>query len=302
LSELGELERLRQRRSNLNSRQHAARFENHRRHLTQLLASEGGRSPGSPRYRAAGGRLCVLGAGNCQDLDLERLATSYDALHLVDLDEQALERARDGLPAAVRARLVTHGQTDLSGLLDQFERWRAFALSPAELMRHPDRIAAGLAQRLAGPFQVVVSACVLSQMQLAVRSALSDQHPFFDAACFTLTLTHLRTLARLTQPGGRSLLVTDVATEEMAPLRLAEPGTDLHELLAQLLRSGDVFRAVHPDRIAAIAADDPSSREELSPPWVADTWLWHNGPSRVFLVCALEFRRLGTAAPRVGER
>ncbi|MCA9022365.1 MAG: hypothetical protein KDA74_19585, partial [Planctomycetaceae bacterium] len=36
------------------------------------------------------GRLCVLGAGNCNDLDLQKLSQVYSEIHLVDLDESAL--------------------------------------------------------------------------------------------------------------------------------------------------------------------------------------------------------------------
>lgn len=235
----------------------------------------------------------MLGAGNCHDLELEHLAASYDAIHLVDLDEHALERARDRQPQATRARLITHGRTDLSGLLDQLERWQGRQLTPVELLRHPDSTATKLAERLGGPFDVVVSACVLSQMQLALRTALSESHPFFEAACFTLTVTHLRTLARLTRPGGRSVLASDVANEDMAPLHHAEQGLDLRDVLAELIRTGDLFNVVHPDLISSISRDDPVLQQELSLPWLADVWLWRNGPVHKFLVCALEFRRLG---------
>ena len=40
-----------------------------------------------------GDRLCVLGAGNCNDLDLNQLLQVYDEIHLVDLDQSALEYA-----------------------------------------------------------------------------------------------------------------------------------------------------------------------------------------------------------------
>jgi hypothetical protein len=44
---------------------------------------------------APGGDSCaVLGAGNCNDLDLDALTGRYREIHLIDLDAEALERAR----------------------------------------------------------------------------------------------------------------------------------------------------------------------------------------------------------------
>lgn len=280
----------RQRRSNQNSLQYAGEFAGHRRQLTELLVRES-----AGRGESSAGRLCVLGAGNCLDLDLERLARSYAAIHLVDVDEYALARARERQSESIRARLILHGGSDLSGLLARLERWQRMELTPDELLSHPERTAAQLAVELGGPFEVVASTCVLTQMQLALRRALSETHPCFEAAAFTLTLTHLRTLAGLTRPGGRCLLVTDLATEQMAPLRSAESGGDLRDLLADLLRAGDVFNVVHPQLIADLVADDPSLREQLALLGLADPWLWHNGPQRIFLVCALAFERRALA-------
>src|SRR5688572_31213165 len=65
----------------------------------------------------AGGSLCVLGAGKCDDLDLPRLADRFAAIHLVDIDGEAMERARDRQPARVRDAIVLHGDIDVSGLL-----------------------------------------------------------------------------------------------------------------------------------------------------------------------------------------
>jgi hypothetical protein len=47
-------------------------FTSHREKVTALLTGS-----------AAGGRLCVLGAGNCNDLDLARLLLAYAEITLV---------------------------------------------------------------------------------------------------------------------------------------------------------------------------------------------------------------------------
>lgn len=288
----GEREIGRQKRSNANALRLHDDFANHRRHLTELLL---GRAPAAPA--GSGPRLCVLGAGNCGDLDLERLASRYRSIHLVDVDEEAVSRAVARQTVSTRAALLAHAPIELSGLLGLLDRWRELRVTPDEMLAHPGLVSTSIARPLGGPFDVVLSACVLSQMHLSVRNILSETHPLFHAASYTLTLTHLRTVARLVEPGGIGLLVSDIATEEMAPLQRAHPGTNFRALLTEQLASGAVFHAVHPDIIGGVAADDPTLARELGPARIADAWAWHNGPRRTFLVYALELPR---RAPRPG--
>jgi hypothetical protein len=289
---LGEREIERQKVSNRNALGHYESFAGHRRRLTELLEA---RARAFPAERP---RLCVLGAGNCGDLDLARLAASYRSIHLVDIDEIAVTGAVQRESELTRTQLVARVPIDLSGLLASLDRWRHWYVTADELLAHPSHTAARIAQQLGERFEVVVSACVLSQLHFSVRNALSELHPLFDAVNFTLTLTHLRTLARLTEPGGSCLLMSDIATEEMAPLAAADESSDLRALLAQQMLSGAVFDTVRPDKIAAISHDDPTLRRELGAATLADVWIWHNGPRRRFLVYALEMERLGaTASP-----
>jgi hypothetical protein len=287
----GELEIDRQKRSNANAFPLHAAFANHRRHLTDLVLARALSAEARAAVSARSPSLCVLGAGNCADLDLDLLASSYHSIHLVDIDEQAVARALAGQAEGRRAAFSVHAPIDLSGLLGPLARWREMRVTPDEVMAHPELASARLAERLGGPFDVVVSACVLSQMHLSVRNILSDNHPLFHAANYTLTLTHLRTLARLTEPGGVALLASDIATEEMAPLRGADERSDFRALLAHQLARGAVFDAVRPDTISRVAEDDPSLARELAPAVLADVWVWENGPRRTFLVYALDFAR-----------
>lgn len=63
------------------------------------------------------GRLCLLGAGNTNDVDLRRLLRRFEVIELVDIDGEALARGTTGqLPEAARRRIVMHGGIDLLGL------------------------------------------------------------------------------------------------------------------------------------------------------------------------------------------
>src|SRR6187399_585339 len=59
--------------------------------LTELYAPHRERVMALIPEQPAGGTLCVLGAGRCDDLDLPRLARRFTRIHLVDLDGKAME-------------------------------------------------------------------------------------------------------------------------------------------------------------------------------------------------------------------
>ncbi len=215
----------------------------------------------------------------------------YGEIHLVDLDRDALHAASERQEPGVRERLRLHAPVDLSGMLGRLEAWKRFEVTPDELMAFPDAVARGVAGTLPGPFDVVASTCLLTQMQLAVVETLTDRHRLFEAARQFLNLAHLRTLVRLAAPAGRALLVSDLVSDQTYPLAELEPEGDKLGLLPELSRTGNLIYAVNPELLALTARDDPflARYATLSPPLAA--WLWLNGNERRFLVYALELTR-----------
>jgi hypothetical protein len=271
--------------ANQSSAELAASFASHRARLTELCV----------RHAAPEARLCVLGAGNANDLELAVLAERFREIHLVDIDEGALSRAVAGQPQATRDRLVLHAPVDLSGVLDRIERWGALQVTPEELAGHPGKVAASLATRLGAPFDVVLSACLLTPLQLGVVTVLGDRHPLFEAVRYTVTVSHLRTLARLAAPGGRVLLATDVASNDIAPAILRASDAELVALVPELVAEGRVFQVAQPELIRAMTRDDPELARALEWLPVSDAWRWQNGATRTFLVYALEGSRPAAA-------
>ncbi|MFO7180456.1 MAG: hypothetical protein DIU78_017280 [Pseudomonadota bacterium] len=261
-------------------------FAVHRERLTRLVHDA-----------APGGRLCVLGAGNCNDLDLERLARRYREIHLVDLDPESLERACERQASEVRARLVRHAPVDLSGLVACIERWARFQVTPQEMIAHADVTCEAVVRAVGEGFDVVLSACMLTQMQLMVVDVMTDRHPLFEATRHTLSLTHLRTLVRLQAPGGRGFLATDLSSERIAPFGSVTAADDLRPLMDRLLATGAVFQVAHPGVLGTIAADDPKLRREAVVSEPLDVWPWQNGTAGLFLVYALGVSRRPSQSP-----
>jgi hypothetical protein len=263
---------------------HHAAFETHRTHVTRLLSERAG---------DGGGRLCLLGAGNANDVDLEVLLERYREVHLVDIDPAALDRAESRAPEGRAKGLTLHAPVDVSGVLDRLERWGRLELTPEELIAHPETTSRALAARLGAPFDVVASLCLLTQIQRAPVALLGDSHPLFQAVRHTLTVTHLRTLHGLLTPNGRGLLVTDVSADSIHELPDGMENDEWVPLVDELVAEGKVFQVAQPELLRAITRDDPVlvSRRVLSPP--VDAWIWQNGPSQRFLVYAAELSPRG---------
>jgi hypothetical protein len=261
---------------------HRTAFQSHREHLTALLTA-----------RAGDGalRLCLLGAGNCNDVDLSALLERYREVHLVDLDASALERALGSVTGNAGSRLFLHAPVDVSGVLDKIERWGRMQLTPAELMGHAEETTRSLVSRLGAPFDVVASTCLLTQIQRAPVAVLGDSHRLFQAVRHTLSVTHLRVLHGLAAKGGRSLLVTDLSADSIKKLPDEASRDELLALIPELIRGGNVFQIAQPALLGAMAKDDPviSADAALSKP--IDAWYWQNGPDNRFLVYATELER-----------
>jgi hypothetical protein len=178
-------------------------------------------------------------------------------------------------------------------------------LLPAELVSGQDRERARQARsnrnslasyrRFAGHRQRLTQTI----LQLALRRELSAEHPWLGALSYTLTLTHLRTLSALTRPGRRALFVSDVASEQMAPLAALDPDADdvparrarLRELLAQLVLAGQVFDSVDPLLLSQLSVDDPVLAQDLVLHPIEDVWLWQVTALRRYLTYALVLER-----------
>ena len=97
-------------------------YRAHRERLTRTIDDVG------DEVGCAGGSaptLVLLGAGNCNDVDLPALAEPLRARSTWSTSTgAAIERARQRQPPGVAERIVTHGGVDLTGLLHRLDRWK----------------------------------------------------------------------------------------------------------------------------------------------------------------------------------
>lgn len=248
-------------------------YEPHRRRVSSwLLEGE------------IGGNVCLLGAGNLNDVELPELCERFSRLVLVDLDEEALQRGvQRQLPSGMPANLRLRGNFDVTGVLP---RLGSFAAGD-----HFDDLLAAARKfnglRELGEFELVGSLNLLSQIIDSAATALPN-HPRLPELIATLRDRHLQQLVELVSPGGRGLLVTDFVSSDTAPELAEVPEPELSGYLMELLAAGNCFLGCDPrvllERFRTQLAERVSDVQLSSP------WRWELG-ARTYAVTALRFRR-----------
>ncbi|CAN5845802.1 hypothetical protein BH23PLA1_BH23PLA1_01080 [soil metagenome] len=278
---------------NASSRDQWEGFARHRQAVSALLgaAESGGRT-----------RLCVLGVGNGNDLDLPALLAAHREVHLVDLDAEALARgvARQGVENLDGLHL--HGGLDVTGMLDALETWSPSSeITPAalEALVHWPADWVGLA--LPGPFDRVASTCLLSQLINTAYQAIGEKHPRFRAVVRAIRTGHLQLLARLATPGGSATLITDVVSSEIFPPLATIPEAEFERLLPRLAIERKHIQGVHPAALLATLRNDPDLGSLLTSLETFRPWRWQLH-ARQYLVWAMRFRiGIKIGSPRFGS-
>jgi hypothetical protein len=252
-----------------------ASFAGHRARVTGLV-----------RAVQRGQGLCVLGAGNGDDLDLPALVSEFGEVHLVDLDGAALARSLARLPPAVAGRVALHGDVDVTGLLDGLERWGD---DDALLASESEGAARALAARVGRTFDVVLSSCVLSQLCAPFTRVLARRGPEWTGLMGLLGRTHFELMARLLRPGGTGVALGDLYHGPASSRAEAPVGWDRVDRGAVLAARAGVMRLRDPAFLAALLAGPPV-RDLLETARLTEPWLW-NVEAAAMLVYAVVFER-----------
>lgn len=253
-----------------------SRWAPHRARVMEVLG-------GLPREAA---RLCVLGAGQLNDVSVDELRHRYREITLVDLDVETVREAlaRHGV---ADARWTVSGPVDLTGILEALAGVPAGRVTTRQLL---DRLATDRCDVPGAPFDVAASLGVLTQLLQALVDVVPEGG---DLAALSVALRdkHLGDLVHLARPGGTIVLVTDVVATTTAPgLRAAAPA-DLERHMAALVAAGNFFTGTNPYRLVALLEEDDRFRAQVTDVRLVGPWLWAVTEDRAHLTCAVTARR-----------
>lgn len=264
-------------RKNAQVRGNRELFAAHRRRVTELLRD-------GPRH----GRCCILGAGNCLDLDLPQLLAVFDELHLVDIDGDAMRCGVEEQGCGNESRISLHGGIDLSNLATLFDGERSDADLDVAIAR-AERVPAA---PLPGPFDVVASVCLLSQLLEISTELPGASHSRYLQTVQAIRRGHLRLIGDLLAPAGTGLLITDLVSSDTCPTLESVPPEQLPWLCRQLVEAGNFFTGLNPAVLHSMVTSDPEFSGMLGGVQMIEPWLWDLGPRR-YAVYAIRFRRSG---------
>ena len=232
------------------------------------------------------GRLCILGAGNCNDVDLPHLEGLYREVHLVDLDATALCRARDRI-ICDSSKIYLHGGIDLSGITNQLVLFERGSSPPDEtqIMMVRQKAESATVPLPSSSFDVVVSTCVLTQLICAVGLSLPSTDPHALQLAFSVRDRHLQIMAQLLKPGGLAVLVTDFASSMACPEIECISESEFPTYCRDVIERGCFFPGANPLALVSRLRQYPQLSCHVMEVRLTKPWRW-TMDRRTFAVCA----------------
>lgn len=269
-----------QARRNAESRANWECSAGHRERTMQLIAESAGAGHAS---------LCLLGAGNCNDVDLAELARRFREVHLVDVDAGALAEAARRQGVADSPSIHLHGNCDVTGIWSSLADW-----SPnREIDRRDVERVKDAAREFRPPVpkcDVVVSACLLSQLIEGIVRTLGENHADFLGLMQIVRQRHIELLVDATRAGGAGLLITDVVSSESVTQLSTIADVDLPRALMGLVQAGNFFHGLNPAVIESLFRTEPRIASQVESVEILPPWLWDFGV-RHYAVLAIRFLR-----------
>lgn len=258
-------------------------YEPHRNRVTSLILNA--LPAGSTN------RLCLLGAGNCNDVDLSALTERCTHIQIVDLDAEAMDRGitRQGLSEHPAVQLLSG--VDLTGVFGQLG---SFAPGSTGIDSPVQTAKSYSPTELTGGFDVTVSLCLLSQLVDAVLQSFKDPQAAGELTR-AVRQRHLQLLLEQCRPGGRTVLISEIVSSDTAPELPEIDDARLPAFLAGLLSAGNFFTGLHPGIIQQELQSEPSLMSLASDLQVAAPWKW-SFLYRTYAVMAFNIGRRSPAA------
>ena len=245
---------------------------------TQLLQDESAKMPS----------VALLGAGNCLDVDLNRLQERFLTVHLVDVDGDSIAMAAS--ESANPAQCELHAPFDIASPLMSLTR-QDFEATNTEAMAAA--LQALSAENIANPIveaDVVVSLCLLSELVETLSGIIGENHTAFPNALKAVRIGHLRRMLNMLRPGGVAILISDVVSSVTAPELADAKESELPDLVQKLVTARNFFSGTNPATVLAElnlltkTAGGPESVHTIDP------WKWQLG-ERAFAVYGMRIQK-----------
>lgn len=239
-------------------------YASHRARVTRLLLDA---------RPVTGERLCVLGAGNLNDLDVASLLSEFREIVLVDVDDAAIRRglSRQGFSEDARARIVA--PVDVSGAFADLAALPNGASDDEvsrclrAIVQHPD-----LGER--ARCDVVASIGLLTQLIDGVLRSIGESHPRSWELVSAMRSQHLRLMLAQVKAGGSAVLVTEVVSSDSCPELLSVSEDDLPSVLRRAIDARNFFTGTNPAALHQLLRSEAGIADRLANVRFTEPWRW----------------------------
>ncbi len=243
-----------------------ALYASHRQRVTALL---------DDATKESAERLCLLGPGNLNDIDLASLLLKFREIFLIDVDAKSLQRgvARQGFASDGRIHLLA--PVDVTGAFTELSRLEPATAGDSVLVDECLRLLDRIPEIGEMPAcDVVGSVGLLTQLIDAVVRSIGETHARFWDLASAVRAQHLRLMLELTRPGGAAVLVTEVVSSDTCPALKSIAEVDLLSLLQREISAGNFFTGMNPAALRQLLATDVCFVEQLEGVRFIQPWLW----------------------------
>ena len=261
----------------------------HRRKVTELLRHA------ATKAQPPAERLAVLGAGNCNDLDLATLSQLYREVELFDIDIDAVEqgvRRQCAEPFAdeARRRIQIAPPTDVTGIADLLSQWPIDGQDDCSATKLIEQRLNDLPEGVpVQSFDVVVSVCLLSQLIFSVTQTIGLS-PLGMRIIQSLRRQHLHLLLSMLRRKGIAVLIVDFVSSDTAPELHSISESMLPEAASELINRQNFFTGLNPGVIAHQLRNDAQLSVEIASLQQVLPWFWDLGRRR-YAVCGYVIQR-----------
>ena len=263
-------------------------FENHRHQTVTAICDAKKYLP----MNQADSTIAILGCGNGNDLDLDKIGETFSKIHLFDFDPAAMDylKSQQLDDSTLSDSVVIQPPVDLTGVAADLDNLPADVTEAqlAKLIEKARQVKDVLPDQ---EFDVVVSTSLLTQLLASVVSSLGDDSEYKNAMMIAIRDGHLKLMVDLIRPGGAGVLVSDFVSSDTLPdLATANDDESVLTLARKAIDGSNFFTGTNPwamkDALAKLIIEDPFEPWNIAPPW-----RWQIGEKRSYLVTAINFSK-----------
>lgn len=261
-----------------------ALYAPHRERVTQLLLDA---------RASTDDRLCLLGAGNLNDVNLAALSSAFAEIVLVDVDAAALRRGLSRQGTAEDARVRVIAPADVSGAFSELTEMTDERPVGEETINRCLQALTQLPELGAQAHcEVVASVGLFTQLIDGALQSVGESHPRSWELVSAVRTQHLRLLLELTVPGGAAVLVTEVVSSDSCPELLSVKENNLPELLRREINARNFFTGTNPAALQHLLRTEAALAHQLADVRFTEPWLWPF-MARTYAVYGVTLRKRG---------